>query len=440
MFSFKKSLKSIHLDHHKTTMELNTEIMPIPDKVFLSVVQHIGAPCEPLVKIGDLVKVGQLVADSKAYISAPVHSSVSGTVVKIENIMSSLGSMDKTIVIETDKKQEIWEGIAPPTITCREDFIKAIRESGLVGLGGAAFPTHVKYNPKNIDEVDTLIVNGAECEPYITSDYRTMMGDTESIADGIHIIMENLGLTKCFIGIEKNKPLAIIKMRNAIQGMSGVTVVPLDSTYPQGAERVMIYETTGKTLPPGKLPADIGIIVSNIGTVGFVSEYINTGMPLISKRVTVDGNAVVTPKNLRVPIGARICDIIVYCGGYSKPPKKILMGGPMMGRAIYNHEKALIKNNNAILVFDYDTAIIPEETACINCGRCYLSCPLNLMPTAIAKEYDRNNIDGLKKLKVTICMECGCCTYVCPAKKQLSMINRLSKKLVLEEGKGNATN
>jgi len=437
MFSLKKSLKSIHLEHRKNTMNLNTEIMPVPDKVFLSVVQHIGKPCEPLVRIGDNVKVGQLIADSKALISAPIHSSVSGKVVNIEYIMSSLGSTDKTIIIETDKKQELWEGIAPPVINNRKDFINAIRESGLVGLGGAAFPTHVKYNPKNIDEVDTLIVNGAECEPYITSDYRAMMEDTKSIVDGITIIMNYLELKKCYIGIEKNKPLAIIKLMEATKDMEGVTVVYLESSYPQGAERVLIYETTGKTLLPGKLPADIGMIVSNIATVGFVAEYIKTGIPLVSKRVTVDGNAVNIPKNLRVPIGARICDIIDCCGGYSKPPKKILMGGPMMGRAIYNHEKALIKNNNAILVFDYEMAKVLKESACINCGRCYLNCPLNLMPTAIAKEYDRNNIDALKKLKVTICMECGCCTYVCPAKKQLSMINRLSKQLVLQEGKNN---
>ena len=435
MFPFKKSLKSIHLEHNKSTMDLCTEIMPIPDKIYISVVQHIGAPCQPLVEIGDIVKVGQLIADSNTFISAPVHSSVSGKVVKIEDIMSSLGTKDKTIVIETDKKQELWEGLEIPVIKSKDDFIKAIRASGLVGLGGAAFPTHVKYNPKNLEEVDTLIVNGAECEPYITSDYRTMMEDTENIVYGIRIIMKYLNLKKCYIGIEKNKPLAIKKLEYAIKNMTGVSVVTLKPTYPQGAERVLIYETTGKTLNPGKLPADIGIIVSNISTVSFVAEYCKTGVPLISKRITVDGNAVLFPRNLRAPIGARICDIIDYCGGYTKTPKKIIMGGPMMGRAIYNPEKALIKNNNAIIVLDESMAKTPRETECINCGRCYANCPLNLMPTAIAKEFSRNNVEGLKNLKVSICMECGCCTYVCPAKKQLSMINRLAKKLIQEEAK-----
>jgi electron transport complex protein RnfC len=293
----------------------------------------------------------------------------------------------------------------------------------------------VKYNPKNIEEVDTLVVNGAECEPYITSDYRAMIEDTEHIVYGIRIIMKYLDLKKCYIGIEKNKPLAIKKLKYATKNMEGVTVVTLPPRYPQGAERVLIHQTTGKDLPMGKLPADIGIIVSNIATVGFVSEYFKTGIPLITKRITVDGNAVLFPKNLRAPIGARICDIIEHCGGYTKPPKKILMGGPMMGRAIYNHEKALIKNNNAILVFDKERATFPDETECIRCGSCYRSCPLDLMPTEIEKEYNLSNVEGLKKLKVGLCMECGCCTYVCPAKKQLSLINRLAKKLVQEDGK-----
>lgn len=434
MAVIKRVLNSIHLEHRKSTMDLATEAMPIPDRVYISVVQHIGAPCEPLVEPGDYVKVGQPIADTEAFVSAPIHSSVSGTVVKIDKIMSSLGSVDKTIIIETDKRQEVWEGIAKPHIQSREDFIAAVRASGLVGLGGAAFPTHIKYNPKNIEDVDILVVNGAECEPYITSDYRTMVEDTENIVYGIRIIMKYLGLKRCFIGIEKNKPLAIKKLKYATKNMDGVEVVVLPSTYPQGAERVLIHQTTGMNLPMGKLPADIGIIVSNIATVGFVSEYFKTGMPLISKRITVDGNAVLFPKNLRAPIGARICDIIEHCGGYTKPPKKILMGGPMMGRAIYNHEKALIKNNNAILVFDKEMASFPEESDCIRCGSCFRSCPLNLMPTEIEKEYHLANMEGLKKLKVSMCMECGCCSYVCPAKKQLSMINRLAKRMV-QEGK-----
>ncbi|WP_027400364.1 electron transport complex subunit RsxC [Anaerovorax odorimutans] len=435
MSILKKHLQGIHVDHRKNTMNHAIETMPTPDIVYISMSQHIGAPCEPLVSVGDHVKIGQPIGNSEAFISAPVHSSVSGKVTNIEEVMSSLGTMDKTIIIKTDKKQELWEDIKIPTAETKEEFIKAIRDSGLVGLGGAAFPTHVKYNPRNLDEVDTLIVNGAECEPYITSDYRTMLEHTQDIVNGILLIMKHLELKQCYIGIEENKPEAIERLNSFLSTFPNIKVITLDSRYPQGAERVLIYETTGKVLPPGKLPADIGVIVSNITSIAFLAKYFRTGVPLISKVVTVDGDAVSTPKNVRVPIGTKIYEVINFCGGYKKPPKKIIFGGPMMGRAIYDDGKPIIKNNNAILAFDEDQALIPNETACINCGRCVQACPLNLMPTAIDKAYKRNDIDALKNLNVAICMECGCCSYVCPAKKQLSLVNKLSKALVKEAGK-----
>lgn len=431
----KKHLKGIHLEYAKNTMECQTEIMPVPPFVYISMVQHIGAPCEPLLAPGDLVKVGQPVGDSSAYVSAPVHSSVSGKVISIEHNMSSLGTKDETMVIETDGLQTIWEGIKKPQVETMEEFIKAVRDSGAVGLGGAAFPVHVKFNPKNIDEVNTLIVNGAECEPYITSDYRAMLESTKHIINGAKIIMKYLNISNCLIGVEDNKPKAIAALELECLGDDNISVITLKSKYPQGAERVLIYETTGKSLPPGKLPCEIGVLVSNISTVAFISRYFKNGMPIIRKRITVDGNSVTTPKNLYAPIGAKIKDVIDFCGGYKSVPKKILMGGPMMGRTIYDDGKALIKNNNAIIALDEVQARQLKETACIKCGRCVTACPLNLMPTSIAKEYEVENVQALKRLKVTICMECGCCSYVCPAKKQLALINRLAKKLVLEEVK-----
>ena len=431
----KKHLNGIHLDYAKNTMECQTEIMPVPPFVYISMVQHIGSPCEPLLAPGDLVKEGQPVGDSSAYVSAPVHSSVSGKVISIEHNMSSLGTKDETMVIQTDGLQTIWEGIKKPQVETMEEFIKAVRDSGAVGLGGAAFPVHVKFNPKNIDEVNTLIVNGAECEPYITSDYRAMLESTKHIINGAKIIMKYLNISNCLIGVEDNKPKAIAALELECSGDDNISVVTLKSKYPQGAERVLIYETTGKSLPPGKLPCEIGVLVSNISTVAFISRYFKNGMPIIRKRITVDGNSVTTPKNLYAPIGAKIKDVIDFCGGYKSVPKKILMGGPMMGRTIYDDGKALIKNNNAIIALDEVQAKQLKETACIKCGRCVTACPLNLMPTSIAKEYEVENVQALKRLKVTICMECGCCSYVCPAKKQLALINRLAKKLVLEEGK-----
>lgn len=429
---FEKHLHGIKADHSKNTMNNATETMPVPDMVYISMSQHIGAPCRPFVAVGDKVLVGQKLGDSESPVSAPVHSSVSGTVVSIDEIMSSLGTMDKTVVIKTDKIQTSYPELQVPKAETREEFVRAVRESGLVGLGGAAFPTHVKYNPKNIDQVKTLIVNGAECEPFITSDYRTMMEDSQDIIDGINLIMKHLDLDRCYIGIEENKPEAIKKLGLLAEKSQRISIVKLNSKYPKGAERVLIYETTGKVLAPGKLPADIGVIVSNITSVAFLSQYFRTGMPLINKRITVDGNAVSTPKNVLAPIGTQIYEIIDFCGGYKKVPKKIIMGGPMMGRTIYHDGKPLIKNNNAILAFDDTQAYIPKETACINCGSCARVCPLHLMPTAIARAYKHDDIAALKRFKVSICMECGCCSYVCPAKKQLSMISRLAKAKVKE--------
>lgn len=430
----KKHLPGIHVEHYKNTMDFETVRMPLPDKVYISMVQHIGAACKPKVVVGDFVKVGQVIGDSDALFSAPIHSSVSGKVIEIESAMTLMGIWDETIVIALDKKQESMEGLLPPVIHSKDDFINAVRESGLVGLGGAAFPTHVKYNPKNLDEVDTLVINGAECEPFITSDYRTMMEATEYVIGGIKKTMKYLDLKRCYIGIEKNKPKAIEKFREMLVDSPEIEVTALEEKYPQGAERVLIYETTGKSLPPGKLPADVGVIVSNVSSLAMLEKYLETGRPLISKRITVDGNAVRTPKNLRVLIGTSISDIIEFCDGYKRVPRKILMGGPMMGRAIYDDGKAIIKNNNAILAFDEKWATLPQETACINCGRCVKACPMYLMPTSIFKSYQSRDVKNLEKLKVMICMECGCCSYVCPAKKQLSFINRLAKNLVKEGG------
>lgn len=432
MALFKRRLHGIKVPHRKNTMSQATELMGVPDVVYITMSQHIGAPCKPLVAVGDQVAVGQLIGDTDAFVSAPIHSSVSGKVTAIEDILSSLGTMDKTVVIKSDKKQTVCEGIRVPQVNTREEFIKAVRDSGLVGLGGAAFPTHIKYNPKNIAEVKTLVINGAECEPYITSDYRTMLEDGPDVVEGIQLLMKHLTLDHCYIGIEDNKPEAITHLTRLTEEMPEITIVALGSKYPKGAERVLIYETTGKALPPGKLPAEIGVIVSNVTSVAFLGQYFRTGMPLIQKRITVDGDAVSTPKNLMVLIGTQIFEIIDFCGGYKSPPKKVIMGGPMMGRAIYHDGNSLIKHNNAILALSEEAAYMEKETPCINCGRCTRACPLMLMPTLIAKAYENGDMKGLQKHKVSICMECGSCSYVCPAKRQLNMINRLAKAKLKE--------
>ena len=431
----KRHLQSIKVSHEKHTAACETQVMPIPDTVIISMSQHIGAPCSPLVKKGDYVKVGQPIGDTDAFVSAPIHSSVSGTVTGIERIRSVMGGEDPIIVIETDKKQEIWEEVKPPEINSREDFIKAVRNSGLVGLGGAAFPTHIKYNPQNLEEVDTLIVNGAECEPFITSDHRLMLENTQDIIDGALLVMEQLGLKKGYIGIEENKPdaIALLDKMLAEQNHPELKTVTLRARYPQGAERVLVYEITGKKMDAGVLPAQLGVILSNITTIAFVGQYFKDGMPLVSKRITVDGSAVAEPKNIIAPIGTSISDIIGFCGGYKAEPKKILMGGPMMGRAVFSDRVPLVKNNNAILAFAGEQALVPEETGCINCGRCHKACPFKLLPTAFADAYENRDTERLNQLQINQCMECGSCAYVCPAKRPLGFINKLSKALVKEE-------
>ena len=436
MSSNAKHLHSIDAGHYKNTAGCATETMPIPDVVKISMSQHIGAPCKPLVAKGDTVKVGQLIGDTDAFVSAPIHSSVSGTVVGIETQRSAMGGNDTLVVIETDKKQEMWEGIKVPEVDDLAGFVKAIRDSGLVGLGGASFPTHIKYNPRNLEDVHTLILNAAECEPFITSDHRTMLEDSQDIIEGMKLIMKYLNLDEAYVGIEANKPDAIAKLDQMFkeQGLDNMHTFTLQDRYPKGAERVLVYEITGKTMNAGVLPADLGIILSNVTTVAFVGQYFRNGVPLIQKRMTVDGSAVAQPKNVIAPIGTMIHDVMEFCGGYKEEPKKIIMGGPMMGRAIFSDAMPIVKNNNAILAFAESQTNIPEETACINCGRCHNACPFGLLPTALADAYDRRDAEMLNRLKVMQCMECGSCSFVCPARRPLGFINKLGKGVVKEAG------
>lgn len=432
-----KHLQSIHVSHYKHTAGCATEIMPTPDVVKISMSQHIGAPCKPLVAKGDYVKVGQKIGDTDAFVSAPIHSGVSGTVIAIEEQRNAAGGFETLVVIETDKKQELSEEVkVPEEPKDLAEFVKAVRESGLVGLGGASFPTHIKFNPKNIDDVHALVVNAAECEPFITSDHRLMLETPDALLDGCLLIMKYIGLDKGYIAIEENKMDAIQLLDKRIKerAITNIETFKLQARYPKGAERVLVYEITGKNMDAGVLPADMGVILDNVTTVAFVGQYFKTGRPLTTKRVTVDGDAVAEPKNVIAPIGTSIHDVIEFCGGYKAEPKKILMGGPMMGRAIYSDAMPLVKNNNAILAFSGPQSIVKEETACINCGRCHKACPFKLIPTALAKAYEMRDAQALKDLRVMQCMNCGSCSYICPAHRPLGFINTLGKTVLKEAG------
>ena len=294
--------------------------MPVPAIVKISMSENIGAPCKPLVAKGDQVKVGQLIGDTDAFLSVPIHSSVSGTVQGIEQVRNAMGGFDTVVVIASDGKQEVVDGIKPPVVESQPDFIKAMRASGLVGLGGASFPSWVKFNPKNLIDIDTLIVNGAECEPFITSDHRTMLEDAQDVLDGAQAMMKWLQAENGYIAIEDNKQDAIENFNKLIvqEKITNLHVFPLKARYPKGAERVLIYEVTGKRCDAGVLPASLGVIVSNVTSTAFMGKYLKTGMPLTKKRVTVDGDCVTNPGNIVVPIGTSIHDVIEFCGGYKQ--------------------------------------------------------------------------------------------------------------------------
>lgn len=426
-------LNSIFLPHKKGTENSETVALPLPAKVKISMSQHMGAFCEPLVKKGDRVLVGQKIGDSQAFMSCPVHSSVSGTVTAVTDLLLPGGKVCKEVEIDTDGLQEVSPEVKPPVITDKASLCEAVKQSGCCGMGGAGFPTHIKLNYNEAKcKVDTLVINAAECEPYITSDYREMIENWEDVMTGILLVKSVLGLDRVVIGIEDNKPAAIKLLREKTAGEDGVEVKVLRSCYPQGAEKVIAYNTTGRVIMEGQLPSDQGLIVMNVTTVGFIGQYSKTGMPLITKRLTVDGDIVATPCNVSAPIGVTLSEILKFADCNLEAAHKILLGGPMMGMCVYDTEMPLSKTNNAVLAFkaEIDRKKIEDKcrhTNCIKCGRCISACPLNLMPTELEKAYDRRDKEALNKLKVGLCMNCGSCSYVCPAKRNLAEKNQLSK-------------
>lgn len=417
-------------DHKSLTSNKPIEKLPLPQKVIIPVSQHIGAPGIPVVKVGESVKKGQLIAKDDAFITSWVHASISGKVVDIAEYESSLRSRSLSIVIESDgldewveglPLQRDWEKLEPAEIH------KIIREAGIVGLGGANFPTHVKlsYGPEK--KIDTILLNASECEPYLNSDYRLMIEQTDRIVTGVKIAMRSLGVGRVIVGVEDNKPEAVKVFTEAFKGMN-VKVVAIPTKYPQGAERMLIKVLTGREIPAGGRHSDIGIVGLNVGTIVAVANAVVNGIPLIERITTVTGDAVKEPKNLSIRIGTRFKDAIDFCGGFSKTPEKIINGGPMMGYAQSTLDVPVIKGVAGILVMSSEALSHDEESPCIRCGKCVEVCPIGLVPSMLSILSERDRYAEAKKdYGLMNCIECGSCAYVCPSKRNIVQYVRYAK-------------
>ncbi len=424
-----RKLNGIRLAHEKRTAEIAFVTLPPPQRVRIPMSMHMGVPCEPTVKVKQQVCVGECIGTSDAFFSADIHASVSGTVTAISDYRMPSGSYCKAVEIESDGLMTPYPGLKPPACTNREEFLAAVRRSGAVGLGGAGFPTHVKLTPKN--KIEFLIINAAECEPYITSDDRTMQEKQEEILASIRRVMQFLDIPECFIGVEDNKPQAIRILSECAERDDSITIVPLPPVYPQGAEKVLIYNITGRIVQEGQLPSDQGVIVLNVSTMAFLEEYFRTGMPLVSRSLTIDGDAVGKPCNVTVPVGTSIREVLAYAECRFDEVRRLIGGGPMMGAGLPEFDLPVTKTNNAILAFTNDKPAV--TTACIRCGRCLRVCPLKLTPTAMEQAYRRRDKAELEKLHMSLCMLCGCCSYVCPANRPLVESHRLAREFLRQK-------
>jgi len=427
-----KKLGGVKAPHFKNTAKCAPQAIPVPSEVVLPMSMHSGTPANPVVKMGDSVKVGQLIGEAVGFVSSPVHASVSGTIKSIDNLDNLTGAKSVSITITSDGKQEPWEGIAPPVVTNLAEFLEAVRNSGVVGLGGAGYPTAPKFTLKESVNLDYILVNGAECEPFITSDTRTMVDETDYVWQGVLLMKEYLKPKNIIICIENNKPEPIKKLQDLCEDKDGISVRVLPSLYPQGERKVLVYNVTGRIVPEGGRLPDVGCIVVNCTTVAVFAKYIKTGSPLVSRCVTVDGSAVKNPQNVIAPIGTRVKELFEFCGGLKDDVKKITLGGPMMGMAIPNTDVPIVKITGAVLAFSEKDAKPPEMSPCIKCGRCIFKCPMDLMPPNIENAYELKNFEQLKKFKVNMCAECACCAFTCPAKRPLVQVMILAKNMLWE--------
>lgn len=434
---FKKDISSLHVPHNKHTAGCEPVKIETPKEVILPMNMHSGNVAEPIVNVGDHVYVGQLIAREEGRFSSPVHATISGTVAEIALIPTASGKEVKAIRIESDGKMENDPNMKPPVFEGCDGFLQAVRESGVVGLGGAAFPAWAKLNEAtNPDyKVDTVLVNAAECEPYITSDHRMMLAHSDLIADGIEYMRkymnEYLGQAKFMICIEKNKPDAIEVLKKRFADKPYVVIHELNAIYPQGAKQVMLYNATGRVAIAGKRFPSFGALIINVSSLAKIAEYLNTGMPLVERIVTVDGPAVKKPGNFIAPIGTSIRTLLDLTETDLEKVGKVVIGGPMNGNATVSVDSPIVKVSNCVLAFDEKGATLPEPSACIRCGRCMEKCPVDIAVPAVEGAMKIKNegkrAAALIDTGVRQCVDCGCCSYVCPAHRHLLATNQDAK-------------
>ena len=428
--AFRKRLQAVRVPHHKNTAGMKAETLPPPKEVLLPMNMHMGTPAVPVVSVGDYVRVGQKLARGEGSITCEVHATVSGTVLSLDPMPELFGNDLPVIRIENDGKMEVDPTLAPRTAEDLAAFVEDLHESGIVGLGGAAFPVDWKFDAALRHNVKTMLINGAECEPYVTSDNRMMLDHGEDIRRGIELLKKYVKPDNFVFAIENNKPHAIAAMKELFADDPTVSIIELESSYPQGAKQMILYNALGKVVYAGQRFATLGVIIINVSTLAKVAKFMDTGMPLVDRVVTVDGSAIKEPKNVIAPIGTACKEVIDFAGGFGCEPKKLVMGGPMMGVAQYDLDAPVAKGTSAILAFNEKDARPVTPTACIRCGGCIDHCPMNLMPVEIERAYEKNDAEALKALKVGLCIECGCCAFQCPAHRPLVQVNKLSKTLV----------
>ena len=408
------------------------ELLPGKELVY-PLSQHIGAPAKPIVTKGDHVQAGQKIAEMGGFVSANIHASVSGTVKEIKKVRNNVGSMVDAIVVENDEKYETveFQSVQSLDTLSKEEILERIKEGGVVGMGGAGFPTHVKLAPKEPDKIEYVLVNGAECEPYLTSDYRRMLEQPEWIIGGLKCILKLFDNAKGYICIEDNKPDCIAKMTEMVKDEPKIEVRTLKTKYPQGAERCLIYAVSGREINSSMLPADAGCVVDNIDTVCAVYRAVMAGEPVMDRIVTVTGEAVADPCNFKAKMGTSFADLLEAAGGLKQPAKKIISGGPMMGFAMFDYHVPVVKTSSAMLCMTEDDISEKESTACINCGRCVNACPARLVPSRLATYSEHGQAELFEKHHGMECVECGCCSFVCPAKRPLTQSMRSMRKMVM---------